>query len=47
MKDAELILAFNKDPNAPIFNVAHYGVCTDLFDIVPLVIEQIKKSKEG
>ena len=47
MKDAELILSFNKDPNAPIFNVAHYGVCTDLFDIVPLVIEQIKKSKEG
>jgi electron transfer flavoprotein alpha subunit len=47
MKDAELILAFNKDANAPIFNLAHYGVCADLFDILPVLIEQIRTSKGG
>jgi electron transfer flavoprotein alpha subunit len=42
MKDAELILAINTDQAAPIFNVAHYGVVSDLFDVIPLLTEKIK-----
>ena len=42
MKDAELIIAINTDPNAPIFDYAHYGVTEDLFDIVPALTEKLK-----
>ncbi|MBI4456615.1 MAG: electron transfer flavoprotein subunit alpha/FixB family protein [Acidobacteria bacterium] len=42
MKDAELIIAINSDPNAPIFDYAHYGVVGDLFDIVPVLTERVK-----
>jgi len=35
MKDAELIIACNTDPNAPIFEYAHYGCTADLFDLIP------------
>jgi electron transfer flavoprotein alpha subunit len=45
MRDAELIVAINTDPAAPIFNVAHYGVTADLFDVVPLLTEKIKSLK--
>jgi electron transfer flavoprotein alpha subunit len=44
MRGAELIVAINTDPNAPIFNVAHYGVVSDLFDVLPLLTEKIKSS---
>jgi electron transfer flavoprotein alpha subunit len=42
MRGAELIVAVNTDANAPIFNVAHYGVVGDLFDVLPLLTEKIK-----
>ena len=42
MKDAELIFAVNSDPNAPIFDVAHYGVVGDLLDVVPALVEAVK-----
>lgn len=42
MKDAELIIAVNTDPNAPIFDYAHYGITADLFDIVPALTAQLK-----
>ncbi len=42
MKDAELIIAVNTDPNAPIFDYAHYGVTEDLFDVVPALTEKLK-----
>ena len=42
MKDAELIVAVNTDANAPIFDVADYGICGDLFDVVPALTECAK-----
>lgn len=42
---AELIIAVNTDKNAPIFNVAHYGVVRDLFEIIPLLKERIQELK--
>ena len=45
MRGAELIVAFNTDPNAPIFTVAHYGVVSDLFDVLPPLTEKIKAAK--
>ncbi|RME42503.1 MAG: electron transfer flavoprotein subunit alpha/FixB family protein [Chloroflexi bacterium] len=42
MKDAELIIAVNTDPNAPIFDVAHYGVVADLFDVADALLEALE-----
>jgi len=44
MKDAELIIAVNTDPNAPIFDVAHYGVVADLFDVTEALLETLEES---
>ena len=46
MQNSEIIIAINKDPNASIFNVAHYGIIGDLHKVVPILIEEIKKVKE-
>ncbi|MDT7947206.1 MAG: electron transfer flavoprotein subunit alpha/FixB family protein [Thermoflexus sp.] len=45
MKDSELIIAINTDPRAPIFDVAHYGVVGDLFDLLPALTEAIRERK--
>ena len=40
MQDSDLIIAINKNPLAPIFDVADYGIVGDLYKIIPMIMEQ-------
>lgn len=45
MQSSDFIVAVNKDPNAPIFKVTDVGIVADLFEVVPKLIEEIKRRK--
>ena len=45
MQDSECIIAVNKNETAPIFEIADYGICGDLFKVTPLLIEAVRAAK--
>ncbi|MDI6729847.1 MAG: electron transfer flavoprotein subunit alpha/FixB family protein [Thermodesulfovibrionales bacterium] len=46
MQSSDIIIAINKNPEAPIFNVATYGIVGDVYEVVPLLIKKFKEAKQ-
>jgi electron transfer flavoprotein alpha subunit len=46
MKNAGTIVAVNKDPEAPIFDIADYGIVGDIFEVMPVLTEEVQKLKQ-
>jgi len=45
MRSSDIIIAINKDPNAPIFSIADYGFVGDLFEIIPALVRKIRQMR--
>ena len=43
LQDSDIIIAINKNENAPIFEVADYGIVGDLYKVIPAIIEELNK----
>lgn len=47
MQSSDCIIAVNKNPDAPIFDVADYGIVGDLYKVIPMMVEEVKRVKEA